>query len=35
MTKSGPKWTSKIQTIPELLEIPLKWGKLQLLIGSR
>ena len=31
MTKSGPRWTSKIQTIPELLEIPLKWRQPQLI----
>ena len=29
-TKTGPKWTSKIRTIPELLEAPLKWKKSQI-----
>ena len=31
ITKTGPKWTSKIQPIPELLEAPLKWKKSQLI----
>lgn len=27
MTKGGPVWTGKIRTVPELLDLPLRWKK--------
>lgn len=27
MTPTGPKWTGKVRTVPELLDLPLRWRK--------
>ena len=31
MTKAGPRWSNKVQLIEELLDLPLKWKKPQLI----
>ncbi len=31
MTKAGPRWSNKVEPVPELLDMPLKWKKPQLI----